>query len=352
MRVSEWLEDQPNLFAELLEAEPSLTFIEEFTPEAIQLLYEVQFSDRLVANKMKDKTTKQLANMVSLMFGQSWTKIINEFSQTYTLGTDITREMKNDSDVTSERELSSDATSKTSPYNSTNDFMDTGKQEDKLNDRSTNSSINTTIDETTTLDAIIRYKGVFMDTVLTDQIFFDINNLLTISVYATEGVDYSSPIVVGGGGGGERGPRGPEGPQGPPGKDGIIGKDGEPGPQGPMGPEGPQGPQGPPGKDGLDGLDGADGTMSFEDLTYEQLESLRGPEGPRGLRGEPGEQGPQGDPGPQGDKGEKGEKGDTGEQGPQGEVGPPPAWVALTQAEYDALEPDPNTVYLVVEEDA
>ena len=183
MRVSEWLEDQSNLFAELLEAEPSLTFIEEFTPEAIQMLYEVQYSDRLVANKMKDKTTKQLANMVSLMFGQSWTKIINEFSQTYTLGTDITREMKNDSDVTSERELSSDATSKTSPYNSTNDFMDTGKQEDKLNDKSTNSSINTTIDETTTLDAIIRYKDVFMDTVLTDQIFFDINNLLTLNIY-------------------------------------------------------------------------------------------------------------------------------------------------------------------------
>ncbi len=328
MRVSEWLENQTNLFAELLEAEPSLTFIEEFTPEAIQLLYEVQFSDRLVANKMKDKTTKQLANMVSLMFGQSWTKIINEFSQTYTLGTDITREMKNDSDVTSERELSSDATSKTSPYNSTNDFMDTGKQEDKLNDRSTNSSINTTIDETTTLDAIIRYKGVFMDTVLTDQIFFDINNLLTISVYASEGMTYSSTTVVGGGGGegrpGAPGPRGPEGPQGP------------------MGPMGLKGDKGDPGKDGIDGLDGADGNMTFEELTYEQLESLRGPVGPRGVRGETG------DPGPQG---EKGDKGDTGDVGPQGEVGPPPTWVALTQAEYDALEPDPNTVYLVVEEE-
>lgn len=330
MRVSEWLEDQTNLFAELLEAEPSLTFIEEFTPEAIQMLYEVQYSDRLVANKMKDKTTKQLANMVSLMFGQSWTKIINEFSQSYTLGTDITREMKNDSDVTSERELSSDATSKTSPYNSTNNFMDTGKQEDKLNDRSTNSSINTTIDETTTLDAIIRYKGVFMDTVLTDQIFFDINNLLTISVYASEGVTYSSTGVGGGGGDGLPGPQGPRGPEGPQGPQGLMGLKGDTGPEGPMGPQGPQGEQ---------GIQGADGNMTFEELSYEQIESIRGPIGPRGVRGETG------DPGPQG---EKGDKGDTGAQG---EVGPPPIWISLTQAEYDALEPDPNTVYLVVEED-
>lgn len=393
MRVSEWLDGQTNLFTELLQAEPSLTFIEEFTPEAIQMLYEVQYSDRLVSSKMQDKTTKQLANMISLLYGQSWTKVIREFSETYKLGTDITREMTNDSDVISERELSSDTLAKTSPYNSDQSFVDTGKQEDKLLDKSTNNVINTTTDETTTLDAIIRYKGVFMDTVLTDQIFYDINNILTISVYATEGVEYAKAVPKEGppgpqgpkGADGKRGPIGPEGPQGPqgpkgdkgdPGTDGIIGKDGAPGPKGDTGPEGP------PGKDGLDG---ADGTMTFEDLTYDQLESLRGEVGPRGVRGETGDPGPEGPQGPKGEKGDQGiqgeigpkgdtgeqglqgeigpkgdtglqgeqgpqgEKGEDGEQGAQGEVGPPPAWQVVTQSQYDALTPDSNTIYLVVE---
>ena len=78
--------------------------------------------------------------------------------------------------------------------------------------------------------------------------------------------------------------------------------------------------------------------MTFEELTPEQVESLIGPQGPEGPQGPQGAQGPEGPQGPQGDP------------GPQGEVGPPPIWVTLTQAEYDALEPDPNTVYLVVEE--
>ena len=53
-----------------------------------------------------------------------------------------------------------------------------------------------------------------------------------------------------------------------------------------------------------------------------------------------------------GDKGEEGKQGPRGLQGVKGDtgaVGPAPTWVALTQAEYDALTPDPNTVYLVVE---
>ena len=35
--------------------------------------------------------------------------------------------------------------------------------------------------------------------------------------------------------------------------------------------------------------------------------------------------------------------------GPQGPVGPPGQWTALTQAEYDALNPpDPEMLYLII----
>jgi hypothetical protein len=53
--------------------------------------------------------------------------------------------------------------------------------------------------------------------------------------------------------------------------------------------------------------------------------------------------GPQGPPGIQGVKGDTGSTGATGGTGPPGET-----WVTLTQAEYDALTPDPDTLYIIV----
>jgi hypothetical protein len=50
-----------------------------------------------------------------------------------------------------------------------------------------------------------------------------------------------------------------------------------------------------------------------------------------------------GQPGPKGDKGDQGVVGPAGPPGPQGQ------WDALTQAEYDALNPpDSNTLYVIV----
>lgn len=59
-------------------------------------------------------------------------------------------------------------------------------------------------------------------------------------------------------------------------------------------------------------------------------------------------------PGPQGEQGEKGDTGDTGPQGEQGVQGiqgvpgPPLNWLQVTQAEYNALTPDPAVLYVVI----
>ena len=335
MRVSEWLEGQPNLFAELLSADASLTFISEFTPETIQMFYEVLFSDRIVSRKMETKTTTELAKILSVMYGQSWTKVLYEFNKNYKVGTDLTRTVDSQATTQSTGEMSTDVVDKTSPFNAPANFVDTGKIEDVAHNQSNVTSDNTTTDSMETLDAVVRYRDMFQDLVLSNIIFKDINSLLTISIHTTGSLGSYS---AGGGGG--------------------TGKDGAPGPQGPAGPQGPKGDPGPQGEKG------ADGSMSFEDLTPEQREGLRGPQGEQGLqgtqgiqgvqglpgdRGETGPIGPEGPQGPQGEQGLEGPQGPQGDVGPQGEVGPPPAWVTLTQAEYDGLTPDPNTVYLVVE---
>lgn len=318
MRVSDWLEGQPNLFAELLSVDASLTFISEFTPETIQMFYEVLFSDRIVSRKMEKKTTTELAKILSVMYGQSWTKVLYEFNKGYKVGTDLTRTIESQATTQSTGEMSTDVVDKTSPFNAPANFVDTGKIEDVAHNQSDVTSDNTTIDSMETLDAVVRYRDMFQDLVLSNVIFKDINSLLTISIHTTGNVgSYSA-----GGGGGGVGPQGPPGPQGP---KGDPGKDGAPGPKGDPGPQGEK---------------GADGSMTFEELTPEQIEGLRGPQGLQGI------QGVQGLPG---DSGETGQIGPEGPQGPQGDVGPPPAWVTLTQAEYDGLTPDPNTVYLVVE---
>lgn len=344
MRVEDWLKDQPGLFEEIYRITPSLTFINEFTPDTIQMYYEMKHSQRQVTSKFEDKTTTQLASIISVMYSKSWTKVINEFSKTYKLGTDVTRRFVDDTTSKVNRDLTTNGKSKTSPYNSTEDYVGSSSQEDLMSDITNSSVGHTSDDETTTLDAVVRYRELFADTVLIDRVFEDINEILTLSVYGTmtSGVSYSnsSPIYIGSGSG-----SGSPGAQGPPGPKGPKGEDGAPGPQGPAGEK------------------GADGTMIFEDLSPEQRESLRGPQGPIGLEGPEGPQGIQGVQGLPGDRGEtgpigpEGPRGDIGPEGPQGEqglkgdtgdVGPPPTWVTLTQAEYDALEPDPNTVYLVV----
>ena len=118
---------------------------------------------------------------------------------------------------------------------------------------------------------------------------------------------------------GDKGDKGDTGEPGPKGDTGLTGPQGIQGDMGPQGEPGDQGVQGEPGPQGIQGLKGEVGLQ-----------------GDRGLQGDPGPEGPQGL------QGEQGLKGDTGA------VGPAPTWVTLTQAEYDALTPDPNTVYLVV----
>ena len=117
-----------------------------------------------------------------------------------------------------------------------------------------------------------------------------------------------------------------------------------PGPQGPKGDKGDTGEQGIQGLTGIQGEQGEQGPRGYTgDSVYEEWLKQPGNadksvgEFLTSMKGDKGEQGEQGP------RGLQGVKGDTGA------VGPAPTWVALTQAEYDALTPDPNTVYLVVE---
>ena len=351
MRVKEWLENQPGLFDEIYRVTPSLTFINEFTPETIQLYYEMLHSERQVTSKFEGKTTTELAKLINIMYSRSWTKVINEFSQTYQVGKDVTRRFVDDTVSTIDRDLTTNGKSKLSPYNSTEEYVGASSQEDLLNDKTSSTVGHTTEDTTTSLNAVLQYRELFADTVLIDRVFEDINELLTLSVYgSSSGVSYSTSYT--GTGGGTQGSQGPRGEQGLPGPAGPAG------PEGPIGLTGPEGPQGP---QGLKGDPGADGTMTFEGLTPAQTESLRGPAGPQGIQGLEGPQGIQGVQGLPGDRGEIGPIGPKGTQGPigpqglqciqgvTGAVGPAPTCVALTQAAYDAIvTKDPNTVYLVV----
>ena len=392
MRVKEWLENQPGLFDEIYRVTPSLTFINEFTPETIQLYYEMLHSERQVTSKFEGKTTTELAKLINIMYSRSWTKVINEFSQTYQVGKDVTRRFVDDTVSTIDRDLTTNGKSKLSPYNSTEEYVGASSQEDLLNDKTSSTVGHTTEDTTTSLNAVLQYRELFADTVLIDRVFEDINELLTLSVYgSSSGVSYSTSYTgTGGGTQGPPGPPGPRGEQGPPGargEQGLNGPAGPPGPAGPKGdpgadgnmtfeeltppqieslrgPSGPQGIQGPEGPIGPKGDPGADGTMTFEELTPAQTESLRGPAGPQGIKGpegpkgiqgvqglpgDRGETGPIGPKGPQGIQGPIGPKGPQGIQGVTGAVGPAPTWVTLTQAAYDAIvTKDPNTVYLVV----
>ena len=351
MRVKEWLENQPGLFDEIYRVTPSLTFINEFTPETIQLYYEMLHSERQVTSKFEGKTTTELAKLINIMYSRSWTKVINEFSQTYQVGKDVTRRFVDDTVSTIDRDLTTNGKSKLSPYNSTEEYVGASSQEDLLNDKTSSTVGHTTEDTTTSLNAVLQYRELFADTVLIDRVFEDINELLTLSVYgSSSGVSYSTSYTGTGGG--------TQGSQGPRGERVLTGPAGPAGPIGLTGPEGPQGPQ------GLKGDPGADGTMTFEELTPAQTESLRGPAGPQGIQGpegpkgiqgvqglpgDRGETGPIGPQGPQGIQGPIGPQGLQGIQGVTGAVGPAPTWVTLTQAAYDAIvTKDPNTVYLVV----
>ena len=361
MRVKEWLENQPGLFEEIYRVTPSLTFINEFTPETIQLYYEMLHSERQVTSKFEGKTTTELAKLINIMYSRSWTKVINEFSQTYQVGKDVTRRFVDDTVSTIDRDLTTNGKSKLSPYNSTEEYVGASSQEDLLNDKTSSTVGHTTEDTTTSLNAVLQYRELFADTVLIDRVFEDINELLTLSVYgSSSGVSYSTSYT--GTGGGTQGSPGTQGPQGPRGEQGLPGPAGPAGPEGPIGLTGPEGPQGPQGPQGLKGDPGADGTMTFEELTPAQTESLRGPAGPQGIQGPEGPQGIQGVQGLPGDRGEIGPIGPKGTQGPigpqglqgiqgvTGAVGPAPTWVTLTQAAYDAIvTKNPNTVYLVVE---
>ena len=128
MKVGQWLSNSPNLFSEILEIVPSLTFISEYTPEAIQMLYEVRHSEREVAKKFENKTTKELAVMIGIVYANSWTKVIHEFSLTHQLGEDISRVFIDESVSAVDRNVQTDGESKTSPYNDTEMYVGSATQ--------------------------------------------------------------------------------------------------------------------------------------------------------------------------------------------------------------------------------
>ena len=115
------------------------------------------------------------------------------------------------------------------------------------------------------------------------------------------------------------GPQGPEGPQGPQGIDGPRGYTGDTGPAGPVGPQGPR------------GNDGADSTVP-------------GPTGPTGPQGPQGLQGLQGDPGEVTQAAlDAALAGYVEAVSTVTKINGP-----ITQAAYDALTPDADTLYVVV----
>jgi len=168
---------------------------------------------------------------------------------------------------------------------------------------------------------------------------------------------------------GETGPQGPTGATGAKGDKGDPGLQGQVGPQGPIGATGPQGPiglkgdtgatgatgavgaTGPQGLTGLKGDTGATGATGAVGATGAQgIQGLQGATGPKGDKGDPGLQGqigPKGDPGATGAQGATGATGAQGAQGPQGPQGPPiPLWVG-SQATYNSISKDANTLYFI-----
>jgi hypothetical protein len=71
-----------------------------------------------------------------------------------------------------------------------------------------------------------------------------------------------------------------------------------------------------------------------------------GATGPQGEPGATGPEGPQGPEGPKGDKGDPGDKGDTGDPGI--ETTGIDAIVAISQADYDLLDPPSATTLYVI----
>lgn len=67
---------------------------------------------------------------------------------------------------------------------------------------------------------------------------------------------------------------------------------------------------------------------------------VAGPRGPAGADGPPG--------GPPGPPGERGAAGRDGVDGADGRDGVDATWVQMTRAAYDAITPDPATLYIIV----
>lgn len=162
---------------------------------------------------------------------------------------------------------------------------------------------------------------------------------------------------------GETGPQGPTGPKGDKGDPGLQGQVGATGAQGLKGDKGDQGIQGIQGIQGVKGDTGATGPQGLIGLKGDTgaqgatgATGAQGPQGPIGLTGATGAKGDRGDPGLQGPMGytgatgAQGPKGDTGAQGAtgaQGPQGPPiPLWVG-TQASYNSISKDANTLYFI-----
>lgn len=133
-----------------------------------------------------------------------------------------------------------------------------------------------------------------------------------------------------------------------------------PGPQGIQGPQGEQGIQGVKGDTGDTGAQGIQGVKGDTGDTGAQ--GIQGIQGVKGDTGDTGPQGIKGDTGDQGIQGVKGDTGDTGPQGIQGIQGVPgetpelsiisntiSAIEQMTEAEYGAITPDPDTLYVITD---
>ena len=183
---------------------------------------------------------------------------------------------------------------------------------------------------------------------------------------------------------GSQGPIGPTGPTGPTGATGAIGATGATGATGPQGPAGAVGPAGLnwQGAWVSGGNYVEDDAVAYNGASYFCISDISGGTTPpntdtsnwallaaQGAEGPTGPTGPQGPTGPTGDIGSTGPTGATGPQGPEGPEGPqgPPGEIptgtiqgttdtltaiteikTLTSAEYGAITPAADVMYVIV----
>lgn len=180
MIYNEWIEDK-SLFSEINNIE-SFPFIELYGVEKLDLLYKVNYGNKIISKNIESLTVSDVANIIVISHATSWKNQYDLLMNEIRLGVESVNTIEETVSEDMLRILDSDNINKVSAFNS-EDLTMNDSNVDSVNEDSEKKLIRNREQANKSFTAIQKQLELFNSSFVVDVVCKDVSKILSLSIY-------------------------------------------------------------------------------------------------------------------------------------------------------------------------